>query len=119
MLTHPHTYHYRNSGYFEISEVVGIPEINSAVYPISHGRSYLIAQRRTTPTYTYDHNASIDYKEPVKTVRIPFKFSSELGHQYVSGGIMTEKKIPVKYPMKSLKELLKNPGIDTNMHKRL
>ena len=29
-----------NSGYFEVSEVVGIPEINSAVYPIAHGMSY-------------------------------------------------------------------------------
>ena len=70
-------------------------------------------QLGTTPLSDYAYlNAiiSADYKEPVKTVRIPFKFMSKMGHKYLSGGILTEKKIPVKYPMKSLKELLRDPG---------
>ena len=53
---------------------------------------------------------TLDYKEPVKTVRIPFKLNSEIGHQYLSGGILTEKKIPQKVPMASFAQLLKNPG---------
>jgi Ubiquitin-activating enzyme E1 four-helix bundle len=74
-----------SAGNFEITEVSGIAGINHQVFKISH-----------------------PYSDPVKTVRIPLDISSSSG--YVSGGLLTEKKLPTPYPMESLSHKLKNPG---------
>lgn len=74
-----------SSGFFEVSEVVGVEPINSGVFAVSR-----------------------DYKDPVKTVRVPYAFPASL--KYISGGLLTEKKIPTAYPMESLAYKLKNPG---------
>eukprot|EP01038_Epipyxis_sp_PR26KG_P012667 gene12667-16982_t len=74
------------SGFFEITEVNGISaSINSTVFPVTHPD-----------------------KDPVKTVRIPFNEANIT--PYVTGGLLTEKKVPFKYPMESLESKLKNPG---------
>lgn len=72
-------------GSFEITEVKGVDGINSKILPISH-----------------------ESNDPVKTVRIPF--DSSAAAPYVSGGLLTEKKLPVPHPMKSLAEKIKDPG---------
>jgi ubiquitin-activating enzyme E1 len=74
-------------GHYEITEVTGAAceDINSRVYAVSH-----------------------DYKDPVKTVRIPYAWKP--GMKYAAGGILTEKKIPTKYHMESLASKLKVPG---------
>lgn len=76
-----------STGHFEITEVMGevCESVNGKIYAVSH-----------------------DYKDPVKTVRIPFAWKPSMA--YTSGGIITEKKIPSKYPMESLAEKLKSPG---------
>lgn len=74
-----------SSGSFEISEVDGVSGINGLVYEVSHPES-----------------------DPVKTVRVPFAFKSQ--DKYISGGMLTEKKVPSKYPMESFNEKIKNPG---------
>ena len=76
-----------SSGHFDIAEVTGdaIDDVNGKVYAVSH-----------------------DYKDPVKTVRIPFAFRPDM--KYASGGILTEKKIPTKYSMETLASKLKSPG---------
>lgn len=74
-----------SSGYFEVTEVVGAETMNNGVYAVSR-----------------------DYKDPVKTVRVPYAFPAAL--KYVSGGLLTEKKVPTAYPMESLAFKLKNPG---------
>lgn len=73
------------SGYFEVTEVEGIEEINNRLYPITHEDS-----------------------DPAKTIKIEFGIPN--GAKYVSGGLLTEKKVPTKYPMESLASKLKNPG---------
>lgn len=73
-----------SSGYFEITEVVGVEGVNG-VFAVSR-----------------------DYKDPVKTVRIPYAFPA--AHKYLFGGLLTEKKLPTAYPMQSLAEKLKSPG---------
>jgi ubiquitin-activating enzyme E1 len=74
-----------SSGYYEVSEVSGVEALNGGVFPVTR-----------------------DYKDPVKTVRIPYQFPASL--KYESGGMLTEKKIPTAYPMESLATKLKNPG---------
>jgi molybdopterin/thiamine biosynthesis adenylyltransferase len=74
-----------SSGYYEVSEVEGVDPINGGVFPVSR-----------------------DYKDPVKTVRVPYAFPAAL--KYKSGGLLTEKKIPTAYPMESLASKLKIPG---------
>ena len=74
-----------SSGYFEVTEVVGVDGINGGIFPVSR-----------------------DYKDPVKTVRVPYAFPAAL--KYASGGLLTEKKIPTAYPMESLAAKLRSPG---------
>ncbi|KAJ1422617.1 hypothetical protein B484DRAFT_452286, partial [Ochromonadaceae sp. CCMP2298] len=74
-----------NSGFFEITEVTGVDALNGAVLAVSR-----------------------DYKDPVKTVRVPYAFPAS--QKYLSGGLLTEKKLPFAYPMQSLATKLKNPG---------
>ena len=74
-----------SSGYFEVTEVVGVESMNGGVFSVSR-----------------------DYKDPVKTVRVPYAFPA--AHKYYSGGLLTEKKIPTDYPMESLATKLKTPG---------
>jgi ubiquitin-activating enzyme E1 len=76
------------NGAFEVSEVEGeggIEAINGRVFSTSR----------------------LD-KDPVKTVRIPY--AMEEGQKYLSGGLLTEKKLPTSYPMKSLAAKLRDPG---------
>lgn len=75
-----------SSGNFEITEVVGIPSINQH-FEIKH----------------------LD-NDPVKTVRIPYDFANKCPIQYISGGLITEKKVPTPYPMESLASKIKEPG---------
>jgi hypothetical protein len=74
-----------SQGFFEITEVVGVDGISGKTFAVSH-----------------------PYSDPVKTVRIPLNISAL--NAYVSGGILTEKKRPTPYPMKSLAEKFKDPG---------
>eukprot|EP00595_Chromulina_sp_UTEXLB2642_P001396 CAMPEP_0196764110 /NCGR_PEP_ID=MMETSP1095-20130614/5364_1 /TAXON_ID=96789 ORGANISM="Chromulina nebulosa, Strain UTEXLB2642" /NCGR_SAMPLE_ID=MMETSP1095 /ASSEMBLY_ACC=CAM_ASM_000446 /LENGTH=1138 /DNA_ID=CAMNT_0042118757 /DNA_START=162 /DNA_END=3578 /DNA_ORIENTATION=- len=72
-------------GCYEITEVGGIERLNGYVYDIKHPDS-----------------------DPVKTIRVPFKLESS--ETYLSGGLVTEKKVPAKYPMESLVSKIKSPG---------
>ncbi len=74
-----------SSGHFEVSEVLGIHGINGAAYAVSRESS-----------------------DPVKTVRMALTLAE--GSKYLSGGLLTEKKLPTAYPMESLETKLKNPG---------
>ena len=76
-----------SSGVFEVTEVNGIIGINENSYTISHPD-----------------------KDPVKTIRIPIKVNKDLESKYISGGLLTEKKVPTSYPMESLENKVKNPG---------
>lgn len=74
-----------SSGFYEVTEVDGVDPINGGIFAVSR-----------------------DYKDPVKTVRVPYAFPVSL--KYKSGGLLTEKKVPTPYPMESLASKLKNPG---------
>ena len=74
-----------STGFFEVSEVKGVEGINGISYPVSH-----------------------PYSDPVKTIRIPMSMSSS--SVYLSGGLLTEKKVPTPYPMLSLSDKIKSPG---------
>ena len=74
-----------STGFFEISEVKGVEGINGIAYPVTH-----------------------PYSDPVKTVRIPMNMSN--GSTYISGGLLTEKKVPTPYPMESLAAKIQSPG---------
>lgn len=74
-----------SGGTFEVSEAGGMESMNGKVFPVTH-----------------------PYSDPVKTVRIPLAWTQ--GMEYKSGGLLTEKKLPTKYPMDSLETKLKNPG---------
>jgi ubiquitin-activating enzyme E1 len=75
---------YVSDGNYEITEVNGMDGLNGQVIQASH-----------------------PYSDPVKTVRFN---SSTSFQQYISGGILTEKKLPTHYPMLSLSDKVKNPG---------
>lgn len=75
---------YVTDGNYEITEVKGMDGINGLVIQSSHPNT-----------------------DPVKTIRFNSSVSKK---QYISGGILTEKKIPTPYPMLSLSEKIKNPG---------
>lgn len=77
-----------DDGHFEITEVEGVDGINGNLFPISHS-----------------------WKDPVKTIRIPMDIT-ELP-PYRIGGLLTEKKMPNKYPMESFTKLLADPGMLT------
>ena len=74
-----------NGGAFEVSEVDGIEDLNGRIFPATRGA-----------------------KDPVKTVRLAYAMKE--GERYSGGGLLTEKKSPTSYAMKSLKDKLKNPG---------
>jgi hypothetical protein len=74
-----------NSGTFELSEIMGVSELNGKIFKVTHASD-----------------------DPVKTVRIPFELDTSAA--YISGGLMTEKKLPVNHPMSSLQEKIRNPG---------
>eukprot|EP01034_Spumella_vulgaris_P037342 gene37342-46076_t len=78
-----------STGHFEVTEVSGVDGLNGLTFPVSRGGN-----------------------DPVKTVRIPFVSSAttSIGGKYVSGGLLTEKKVPTPYPMESLAAKLKAPG---------
>lgn len=72
-------------GHFEVSEVLGIDGLNEQTYPVRAGD-----------------------RDPVKSIRIPYTYVA--GEDYLGGGILTEKKVPTKFPMESLASKLKAPG---------
>ncbi len=72
-------------GFFEISEIEGIAGLNEQLFQVKTGD-----------------------RDPVKSIRIPFSLPA--GEEYAAGGILTEKKVPTKYPMKSLQSKLTQPG---------
>lgn len=74
-----------STGFFEISEVKGVEGINGIAYPVTH-----------------------PYSDPVKTVRIPMTISNS--SSYISGGLLTEKKVPTPNPMESLAVKIRSPG---------
>ena len=74
-----------STGFFEVSEVKGMAGINGVSYPVTH-----------------------PYSDPVKTVRIPIELLSD--SPYLSGGLLTEKKVPTAYPMESLAFKIRSPG---------
>jgi len=74
-----------SDGDYEVSEVEGVDGINGKLYSVSH-----------------------PWKDPVKTIRISLDISSKPA--YVTGGILTQKKLPRKHPMEPLAAKLKNPG---------
>ena len=74
-----------SDGMYEFSEVIGFDDIN--------GKSF---------------NCIHKHSDPVKTIRIPYDM---IKHQnYISGGLIVEKKIPTAYPMHSLEMKIKDPG---------
>lgn len=72
-------------GSFEITEVEGIPTFNNSLFEVEVGDN-----------------------DPVKTIRINFTIPK--GQSYISGGLLTEKKIPTLHPSVSLADKLKLPG---------
>lgn len=74
-----------DSGTYEITEVEGVDGINDQLYNVTHS-----------------------WKDPVKTVRVPKDIASL--PKYISGGILTQKKMPEKAPMSSFAEKVKSPG---------
>ena len=75
-----------SQGNFEVTEVVGVDGINGKGYSVSH-----------------------PYSDPVKTVRITLDISTCMVG-YISGGLLTEKKMPTAYPMESFAVKMKTPG---------
>lgn len=75
----------QHKGNFEITEVEGIPTLNNTLFEVQ-----------------------VDDNDPVKTIRIHFTIPE--GQVYVSGGLLTEKKIPTVHPSVSLADKLKTPG---------
>ena len=74
-----------SDGSYEVTEVEGVDGINGMLFEVSH-----------------------PWKDPVKTVRIPLSISALPA--YVTGGLLTEKKMPKKHPMEPMSTKLKNPG---------
>jgi molybdopterin/thiamine biosynthesis adenylyltransferase len=74
------------NGFIDISEVKGIVGING------------------------HYNIIREPNDPVKTIRISFESSNTTVDKYISGGIITEKKVPFDYPMDTFEAKLKNPG---------
>ena len=72
-------------GFFEISDVHGIPSINGRTFVVSHPD-----------------------KDPVKTVRIQHTLAND--EIYKGSGQLFEKKVPKEVAMDSLEFKLKNPG---------
>ena len=75
-----------DEGTFEISDVTGMEGVNGLIVNVSHPG-----------------------KDAAKTVRAKIPNFGSMP-KYVSGGILTEKKVPKAYPMSSLEEKMKNPG---------
>ena len=74
-----------SEGFFEISDVHGIPSINGRIFAVTHPE-----------------------KDPVKTVRVQHSLAS--GEAYLGSGQLFEKKVPKEVAMESLEVKLKNPG---------
>jgi len=74
-----------HGGDFEITEVNGCTGINDRIFVATHPD-----------------------KDPAKTVRIPLDVRAL--PPYVSGGLITEKKLPKPYPMQRLADKIKSPG---------
>ena len=74
-----------SKGNYEISEVIGVESLNGRVIQVTR-----------------------NFSDPVKTVRVPLPVA--VGEKYVSGGLLTEKKLPTPYPMQSLIEKMYSPG---------
>ena len=85
-----------STGNFEISEVNGIENASASGASSGGGINGKV----------YKVNRS--YSDPVKTVRITLDISGKT--QYVSGGLLTEKKQPTPNPMESLANKMKTPG---------
>lgn len=75
-----------STGNYEISELIGATEINDKVFLCTH-----------------------PYSDPAMTIRVPVDLAT-LATPYVSGGLIVEKKLPTKCPMKSLATKIKEPG---------
>ena len=57
------------------------------------------------------YKVSRDSNDPVKTIRITLTHAKTSALQpYISGGMLTEKKLPFAHPMESLAEKIKSPG---------
>lgn len=77
-----------SSGAFEVTDVVGVSGINHQVFEVQRNHS-----------------------DPVKTVRITIPPTISIdSFPYISGGMLTEKKIARPHPMASLEDKIKNPG---------
>jgi ubiquitin-activating enzyme E1 len=77
-----------SAGHYEVTDIVGMTPLNHQTYAVKRESS-----------------------DPVKTVRLQFSDTSILdSYPYISGGLLTEKKIPMVHPMKSFAEKLKSPG---------
>lgn len=74
-----------DSGTYEVTEVEGVDGINDQLYPVTHS-----------------------WKDPVKTIRIPKNINAL--PKYITGGLLTQKKMPKKVPMTSFAEKVKSPG---------
>lgn len=67
------------------------------------GCSGIFSESRGVPL-----EVSHEWKDPALTVRVPVNVAGLT--PYVTGGTMTEKKMPSPYPMKSIEERLRSPG---------
>lgn len=77
-----------NNLHFEITDVLGPVNLNNQVFEIKRFDS-----------------------DPVKTVRVQVPDASEaLSTPYISGGMLTEKKVPRPHPMESFADKVKSPG---------
>jgi hypothetical protein len=74
-------------GNYDITDVRGINNINGKTYAASHRSS-----------------------DPAKTLYVDNWNTAELSGEYVSGGLLTEKKLPTPHPMSSLAEKIRSPG---------
>jgi ubiquitin-activating enzyme E1 len=76
-----------DSGTFKISDIMGFDQLNGKIVSCSHPSS-----------------------DPVKTVRAIIEGVSDISNCNISGGLLTEEKVPKAYPMLSLADKIKNPG---------
>jgi ubiquitin-activating enzyme E1 len=74
-----------DGGNYEVTEVEGVDGINDQLYPVTHS-----------------------WKDPVKTIRVPKNIQGL--PKYVTGGLLTQKKLPKAHPMESFANKVRNPG---------
>lgn len=115
-----------SDGVYTISDMQGFLGLNGGSYTVTHPYSDPVKTVRVL----LDNKAGLEYGCTVASESVSIRCDgSELSvamvtesafasvpmdyvnvDSYTSGGLLTEKKVPFRYPMKSLRDKLKDPG---------